>query len=73
MGYFILVIGQTVVLPIVSGAIQLAVGGGDPVLVLGIWWVFWGVGTRLFVARRGPLSGRPRRLPVSRPPCAPAR
>jgi hypothetical protein len=58
MGYFILVIGQTIVLPIVSGIIELAVVGGDPVLVFGKWWVFWGVGTRLLVAGLVQVSGR---------------
>ena len=58
MGYFILVIAQTVVLPIVSGAIELAVVGGDPVLVFGKWWAFWGVGTRLLVAGVAQVSGK---------------
>jgi hypothetical protein len=50
MGYFILVIAQTIVFPIVSGIIELVVVGGDPIQVFGKWWVFWGVGTRLLVA-----------------------
>ena len=50
MGYFIGVILQTIVLPIVSGTIELATTGGNPVEVYGRWWVFWGVGTRLLVA-----------------------
>jgi hypothetical protein len=50
MGYFILVIAQTIVFPIVSGIIELALVGGDPIQVFGRWWVFWGVGTRLLVA-----------------------
>ena len=58
MGYFIVVIGQTVVLPVVSGIIELAVVGGDPVLVFGKWWVFWGVGTRLLSAGVVQVSGR---------------
>ena len=58
MGYFILVIGQTIVLPIVCGIIELAVVGGDPVLVFGKWWVFWGVGTRLLIAGVAQVSGR---------------
>ena len=58
MGYFVLVVAQTVVLPIVSGSIELAVVGGDPVLVFGKWWVFWGVGTRLLVAGVAQVSGR---------------
>jgi hypothetical protein len=48
--YIALVVAQTVVLPAVSGAIELALQGGDPVLVFGRWFLFWGVGTRLFVA-----------------------
>jgi hypothetical protein len=58
VGYFILVIGQTVVLPIVSGVIELATVGGDPVLAFGKWWAFWGVGTRLLVAGLAQVSGR---------------
>ncbi|MFT4212383.1 MAG: hypothetical protein QM626_10990 [Microbacterium sp.] len=57
MGYFVLVIAQTIVLPIVSGVVELAVVGGDPVLVFGRWWVFWGVGTRLLVAGLVQVSG----------------
>jgi hypothetical protein len=58
MGYFVLVIAQTLVLPVASGIVELAAAGGDPVLVLGKWWVFWGVGTRLLVAGAAQLSGR---------------
>ncbi|MBN9142139.1 MAG: hypothetical protein J0H23_15095 [Micrococcales bacterium] len=58
MGYAIVVLAQTVALPLVSGAVQLAVGGGDPVLVFGMWWVFWGVGTRLLLAGLAQVSGR---------------
>ncbi|HEU5485916.1 MAG TPA: DUF6790 family protein [Microlunatus sp.] len=50
MGYVIGVVLQTIVLPIVSGTIELVATGGDPVEVYGRWWVFWGVGTRLLVA-----------------------
>lgn len=57
MGYFILVIAQTIVFPIVSGIIELAVFGGDPIQVFGKWWVFWGVGTRLLVAGIVQVSG----------------
>jgi len=60
VGYFILVIAQAIVLPIVSGSIHLAVLGGDPVLVFGTWWVFWGVGTRLLVAGVAQISGKGR-------------
>ena len=58
MGYFILVIAQTIGLPIISGIIELLVVGGDPVLVFGKWWVFWGVGTRLLVAGIAQVSGK---------------
>ena len=57
MGYFILVIAQTIVFPIVSGIIELVVFGGDPIQVFGKWWVFWGVGTRLLVAGIVQVSG----------------
>lgn len=58
MVYFVVVIGQTVVLPIISGIIELATVGGDPVLVFGKWWVFWGVGTRLLLAGAVQMSGK---------------
>lgn len=58
MGYFILVIAQTIVLPVVSAVWELATLGGDPVLVFGKWWVFWGVGTRLLVAGVAQVSGK---------------
>ncbi|WEO77048.1 hypothetical protein BJQ94_17100 [Cryobacterium sp. SO2] len=58
MGYVILVIAQTIVLPLIAGGIELAVVGGEPVLVFGRWWVFWGVGTRLLVAGIAQVSGR---------------
>ncbi|MFE4197629.1 hypothetical protein ACFRJ9_17340 [Paenarthrobacter sp. NPDC056912] len=58
MGYFILVIAQTVVLPVIAGMLELALVGGDPVLVFGKWWVFWGVGTRLLVAGLAQVSGK---------------
>ncbi len=58
MGYFILVILQTVALPIASGIIELAAGTGDPVLVFTKWWIFWGVGTRLLVAGIAQMSGK---------------
>ncbi|MBS1672625.1 MAG: hypothetical protein JSS74_01520 [Actinobacteria bacterium] len=60
MGYFLVVIGQTVVLPLLSGVIELLILGGDPILILGKWWVFWGVGTRLFVAGIAQVSGKGR-------------
>ncbi len=58
MGYFILVIAQTIVLPIACGIAELSIAGGDAVLVLGKWWVFWGVGTRLLVAGLAQVSGK---------------
>ena len=58
MGYYIVVLLQTVGLPIVSGTIELAVVGGDPVLIFGKWWVFWGVGTRLLLAGIVQVSGK---------------
>ncbi|KYH43994.1 DUF6790 family protein [Branchiibius sp. NY16-3462-2] len=58
MGHFIVVIAQTIVLPLVSGTIQLATAGGDAVLVYGKWWVFWGVGTRLLLAGLAQVSGK---------------
>jgi hypothetical protein len=58
MGYFILVIAQTIALPILSGTLELALVGGDPVLVFGKWWVVWGVGTRLLVAGIAQASGK---------------
>ncbi len=48
--YIVLVLAQTLVLPLISGSIDLAVGGGHPLVVYGMWWAFWGVGTRLTVA-----------------------
>jgi len=58
MGYFVLVIAQTIVLPLVCGTWELAGSGGDAVLVYGKWWVFWGVGTRLLVAGLAQVSGK---------------
>ena len=49
--YIVLVLAQTVVLPLVSGFVELALqGGDDPIHVFGRWFLFWGVGTRLLVA-----------------------
>ncbi|WP_439592064.1 hypothetical protein [Microbacterium sp.] len=58
MIYFVIVLAQTVVLPIVSAVIELATIGGDPVYVFGKWWVFWGVGTRLLLAGVVQMSGK---------------
>lgn len=48
--YIAVVLLQTLILPLVSGCIELLATGGDPVLVLGRWFLFWGVGTRLVLA-----------------------
>ena len=49
--YIVFVLLQTLVLPLVSSVIHLIVAPGSSILiVLGIWWGFWGVGTRLLVA-----------------------
>jgi hypothetical protein len=48
--YIALVLLQTLVLPLISGSISLAVGHGDPISTYGMWFLFWGVGTRLAVA-----------------------
>ncbi|KAB1638846.1 hypothetical protein [Pseudoclavibacter terrae] len=48
--YALLVILQTVVLPLLFGGVHLGVAGGNPALVFGIWFAFWGVGSRLIVA-----------------------
>ncbi len=47
-----MVVGLMVVLPIVSVGLEFAVSGGDADLVaaIGKWFLFWGVGVRLFVA-----------------------
>lgn len=54
--YIALVLLQTLVLPLVSGGIHLALTGGHPLIVFGMWWAFWGVGTRLLVAGISQLS-----------------
>jgi len=48
--YVAAVLLQTLVLPVASGAAELILRGGDPVLALGRWFLFWGVGTRLLLA-----------------------
>ena len=48
--YVAVVLLQSLVLPIASGIVELAAQGGDPVIVLGRWFLFWGVGTRLLLA-----------------------
>jgi len=54
--YIVLVLLQTLVLPLASTLIHLVVFGGPPLAVIGIWWGFWGVGTRLLVAGISQLS-----------------
>ena len=48
--YIVLVLLQTLLLPLASSVIHLTVAGGNPLIVAGMWWAFWGVGTRLVVA-----------------------
>ena len=48
--YVLIILLQTLILPLVSGGIQLLVAGGNPWLVFGLWWGFWGVGIRLGLA-----------------------
>ena len=49
--YLVMVLGLTVVAPIVSVIVELVVtGSGDVVLLAGKWFTFWGVGVRLFTA-----------------------
>jgi hypothetical protein len=48
--YVVVVLLQTVILPLAFGVGQLAVQGGEPVPVIGGWFLFWGVGTRLLLA-----------------------
>lgn len=58
--YALLVILQTVVLPLLFGGVHLGVAGGNPAIVFGIWFAFWGVGMRLIVAGISQLTN-PRR------------
>jgi hypothetical protein len=51
MGYFIGVLLQTVILPIVSGTIEQVTTGGNPVEIYGRWWVFWGVASIVQLVR----------------------
>jgi hypothetical protein len=46
----VVVLLQTLILPLASGAVDLVAAGGDPILVFGRWFLFWGVGTRLMLA-----------------------
>jgi len=48
--YYVMVLGLMVVLPLVSSGVELGVTGGDPVVIVGRWFLFWGAGVRLFIA-----------------------
>lgn len=49
--YVVVVLLQTLVLPLISSVVHLIVAPGSSILiVLGTWWGFWGVGTRLLLA-----------------------
>jgi len=48
--YVVGVLLQTLIVPVVSGALTLLVAGGDPVIGFGRWFLFWGLGTRLLLA-----------------------
>ncbi|WP_019180716.1 hypothetical protein [Microbacterium yannicii] len=50
--YFVFVLATTVVAPLVSGFIHgtAADWADGPLFYFGLWWVFWGIGVRLFAA-----------------------
>jgi hypothetical protein len=50
--YYVMVIGLMVVLPLASVIVEFAVSAGsaDVLALVGKWFLFWGVGVRLFVA-----------------------
>ncbi|MFN8517831.1 MAG: DUF6790 family protein [Chloroflexota bacterium] len=48
--YVVVVLLQTLILPLGFGIGELAAQGGDAVPVIGSWFLFWGVGTRLLLA-----------------------
>jgi hypothetical protein len=48
--YIVLVLLQTLVLPLITGTVEVATSHVDPVLAFGSAFLFWGVGTRLLVA-----------------------
>ena len=54
--YILLVLLQTLVLPLISTTVHLALAGGNPLMIAGMWWAFWGVGTRLAVAGTSQLA-----------------
>jgi hypothetical protein len=45
--YLAVVLLQTLILPAVASIIHLTSNGGDVLVVLGMYWAFFGVGTRL--------------------------
>jgi hypothetical protein len=50
--YFVSVVLLLLVFPVASIAVQMlwGHGAGDPVAMIGKWFVFWAVGVRLFIA-----------------------
>jgi hypothetical protein len=49
--YLVMVLGLTLVAPLVSVIIELVMSGPtDAILVAGKWFTFWGLGVRLFTA-----------------------
>jgi hypothetical protein len=50
--YIPMVVGLTVVLPVLSIIIEFAISGGsaDLIALVGKWFLFWAVGVRLFTA-----------------------
>ena len=51
MGYVVVVLAQTVILPILFGCAKLAAHDGWTIVeTFGRWFLFWGVGTRLALA-----------------------
>lgn len=48
--YVLLLLAQTIVLPLGSTLIAVAVSDANPLILAGMWWAFWGVGVRLTVA-----------------------
>ncbi len=49
--YVVMVVAFMIVLPLVSVVIELVVSGGDADvwMTIGKWFLFWGVGVRLFI------------------------
>lgn len=48
--YLVTIVLLLLVLPAISIAIEALTRGGDGLLLVGKWFVFWGVGVRLFIA-----------------------